>query len=59
MPSTVSDKQLQQAVLESVQDGAYPESEAVISAELPPTALSGLLARFEQAREDLRVSRGK
>ncbi|KAI9724473.1 MAG: hypothetical protein M1812_000541 [Candelaria pacifica] len=55
MPSTVTDKQLQQAVLQSVQDGAYPDSEAVISAELPSSALPGLLARFKQARERFKV----
>ncbi|KAI9759554.1 MAG: ribosome biogenesis protein ytm1, partial [Candelina submexicana] len=55
MPSAVTETQLQQAVLQSVQDDTYPDSEAVISSSLPSSALPGLLARFKQAREELKV----
>ncbi|KZF24728.1 centromere/kinetochore protein Zw10 [Xylona heveae TC161] len=51
---TVSDVQLGQAVLESVRDGSYPDSEAVISAELPTSALPVIIDLLETARQDVK-----
>ena len=55
MPPHISDDQFSHAVLDSVQNGTYPDAEAVISAELPNSALTKVLALLEQAREDVRV----
>lgn len=55
MPSRITPQQYGQAVLEHVQTGAYPESEEVISAEFPPSALPEVLGLIEQAREDVKV----
>ena len=55
MPSHISDHQYGQAVLNSVQSGTYPESEEIIAAEVPPSALPTILKLVDQAREDLKV----
>lgn len=55
MPAPVSDCHYGRALLDNVQDGSYPESEEVISAELPAPAIPGILKLLEQARNDLRV----
>lgn len=55
MPSPIKPQQCGQAVLEHVQTGAYPESEEVISADLPPSALPEVLKLIEQAQEDVKV----
>jgi len=55
MPSKISEKELGDAILQSVEHGAYPESEDVASAELPPTALPNLLEVIGKAREDVKV----
>lgn len=55
MPSRITPQQYGQAVLEHVQTGAYPESEEVISAEFPPSALPEVVRLIEQAREDVKV----
>ena len=57
MSSRVTPQQYGQAVLENVQGSAYPESEDVISAELPPSALPEVSKLIEQAREDVKVGR--
>lgn len=54
MPSQISDRQYGQAVLDSVQSGTYPESEAIVAAELPPSALPTILKLVDQAREDVK-----
>lgn len=54
MPSKISEKELGDAILQSVEHGAYPESEDVASAELPPTALPNLLEVIGKAREDVK-----
>ena len=56
MPSHITTQQYSQAVLEHVQTGAYPDSEEVISAEFPPSALPEVSKLIEQAREDVKVS---
>ena len=55
MPSHISDHQYGQAVVDSVYDGTYPESEEVISGNLPPSALPTILSLVDQAREDVKV----
>lgn len=55
MPPRITPQQYGQAVLEHVQTGAYPESEEVISADFPPSALPEVSKLIEQAREDLKV----
>lgn len=57
MSSRITPHQYGQAVLEHVQSGAYPESEEVISAELPPSALPEVSKLIAQAREDVKVRR--
>ena len=56
MPSRITPQQYGQAVLEHVQTGAYPESEEVVSADFPPSALPEVSKLIEQAREDVKVS---
>lgn len=55
MSSRITPQQYGQAVLEHVQSGAYPDSEDVISAELPPSALPDVTKLVEQAQEDVKV----
>ncbi len=55
MPSRITSEQYGQAVLEHVQTGTYPESEEVISADIPPSALPEVSKLIEQAREDVKV----
>lgn len=55
MPSRIPSHQYGQAVLDHVQTGAYPESEEVIAAELPPSALPEVSKLIQQAREDVKV----
>ena len=50
-----SDEQLKQAVLASVERGAYPEPE-VSSAELPTSLLPALLADLQKARDEVKVA---
>lgn len=54
MPSKISEKELGDAILQSVKHGTYPESEDVASAELPPIALPNLLEVIGKAREDVK-----
>ena len=55
MSSRITPQQYSQAVLEHVQSGAYPESEDLVSAELPPSALPEVSKFIEQARENVKV----
>ena len=43
------------AILDHVQKGTYPESEDVISADLPSDALPDILRLVKEARADLEV----
>jgi hypothetical protein len=54
MPSQITSQQYGQAVLEHVQNGAYPEEE-LISAQLPSSALPEVWKLIEQARKDVKV----
>lgn len=55
MPSNSLDQHHGQALLDSIQNGSYPESEEVISADLPSTAIPDILKLLKQAREDVEV----
>lgn len=55
MPSNLLDRHHGQALLDSIQNGSYPESEEVISANLPSTAIPDILELLKQAREDIKV----
>ena len=55
MPSRISDDQLGQAVLQSVQDGRFPEEEAVITAKLQTAAFAGLSELLEVAQDEVKV----
>jgi hypothetical protein len=55
MATTASNEELSQAILQQVEYGAYPESENVASAEIPPAALPALLDAVDKAREGVQV----
>lgn len=55
MPSHITDHTFGQAIVDSVYNGSYPESEEVVSAELPQSALPTILELIDQAREDVKV----
>lgn len=55
MPSQTSYRECAQAVLDSLRSGAFPESEEVISAELPPSAVPTVLKLIDEARNDVKV----
>lgn len=55
MPLHISDHQYGQAVVESVYNETYPESEEVVSGSLPQSALPNILNLLDQAREDVKV----
>ncbi|KAI9660874.1 MAG: ribosome biogenesis protein ytm1 [Trizodia sp. TS-e1964] len=56
MPPQANYHQLGNAILQSVQNGAYPESEDIVSADLPSAALPAVIGLVEQAAEDLKTS---
>ena len=56
MTKTFSDVEYSQAVFESVQSGAYPESEELVSAEFPASALPGVIKLLEKARDNVKVN---
>ena len=55
MSSKIAPQQYAQALLDHVQNGTFPESEEVVSAELSPSALPAVSKLIEQAREDAKV----
>ena len=55
MPSQILHREYAQAVLESVRSGAIPDSEEVISAELPPSAIPTVLKLIDEACENVKV----
>jgi hypothetical protein len=56
MPAQASDEQLGNALLQSVEHGAFPQDEQVASAAVPSSALPKLLEVVSQAREDTKVT---
>jgi len=55
MSSNPSEDELVQAVLQTIDNGAYPESEEIASAELPVGVLPKLLDAVNQARSNVKV----
>jgi hypothetical protein len=55
MGTQVSDQELGDAFLQSVEHGSYPQSEHVASASVSPAALPKLLEVVGKAREDTKV----
>lgn len=55
MPPKASDEALADAVIQNVEFGAYPDSEDVISADLPASALPRLLDTIQKARDEVTV----
>ncbi len=55
MSSRITSQQYARALLDHVQSGTFPESEEVVSAELPPSALPAVSKLIEQAREDVKA----
>jgi protein transport protein DSL1/ZW10 len=55
MPA-LSEDRLSRALLQSLKDGTYPDSEEIVSAELPASALSTELQFIRDAREEVKVS---
>lgn len=55
MPQKVSAKHLGQAILDSVHHGTYPDTEEIISAEFPPSAIPEALILFDHARGQIEV----
>ena len=55
MPSHTSDRQYGQAIVDSVYNGSYPESEEIVSGDLPQSALPTILELVDKAREEVKV----
>ena len=55
MPTTVSDEQLGDAILQSAEHGSFPQDGDVASAPVPSSALPELLEKVGKAREDAKV----
>ena len=56
MPPKAPDHDLAQALLEAVQSGSFPQTEHVVAAELPNSALPQVLTLIDKAQEGLQVS---
>ena len=56
MPPIPPDTRLEQSLLKSVKDGLYPDSEEVLSAKLPSSALDSLEQLLRGAREEVEVA---
>ena len=55
MPSQILDRQYGNAILQSVQNGSYPDPEDLISSELPPSTLPGVVDLLDSARKVFEV----
>ncbi|KAL8695508.1 MAG: hypothetical protein Q9218_000086 [Villophora microphyllina] len=55
MPSKISSERLGKAIVDSVQDGTYPDEEDIISAQFPPSAVPDALKLFDDARNQIQV----
>lgn len=54
MPSGISANQLGRAVLDSVRNGTYSDSEDIVSAEFPSSAFSQALELLTEARDEIK-----
>lgn len=55
MASQISDKDLGDAIIQSIEHGSFPQDEHVASAPVPATALPKLLEVVGKAREETKV----
>ncbi len=55
MTTTVADHDLSAAIISSIKEGAFPDSEEVLTAELPTTALPSILREVSEALQQLEV----
>jgi centromere/kinetochore protein ZW10 len=55
MQQKASEGELNQALLEFVTEGKYPESEDVVASEFPSSSLADELERISKAREQAEV----
>lgn len=55
MASSISGEQFGEAILAAVENGAYPENEDIIAAELPSSAFPALLSRLQASRREIEV----
>jgi len=57
MTASIADHDLSAAIISSIKEGTFPDSEVVLTAELPATALPTLLEEVSEARQQLEVER--
>jgi centromere/kinetochore protein ZW10 len=57
MTASIADYDLSAAIISSIKEGTFPDSEDVLTAELPATALPTLLEEVSEARQQLEVER--
>lgn len=55
MTATVADHDLSSAIISSIREGTFPDSEDVLTAEVPVTALPSILGDVLNARQQLEV----
>ena len=55
MPPLPNDEHHSRIILEAVQNNTYPESQELLSSEIPSSTLSGLISRFDSARRSVEV----
>ncbi|KAL8764401.1 MAG: hypothetical protein Q9184_000106 [Pyrenodesmia sp. 2 TL-2023] len=55
MPPSVPARQLGEAILNAAQNGTYPDSEDIISANFPPSAFPQALELLKGAREEVKI----
>lgn len=55
MPASVSDEVLGDAILQSAENGSFPQDGDVASATVPSSALPKLLEKIGKAKEDAKV----
>lgn len=55
MSSQVPDGKLGEAILQSIEQGGFPQDEQVASAAVPSSALPKLLEQVTKAKEDTKV----
>jgi protein transport protein DSL1/ZW10 len=57
MTASIADHDLSPAIISSIKEGTFPDSEDVLTAELPATVLPTLLEEVSEARQQLEVER--
>jgi hypothetical protein len=55
MTASNADHDLSAAIISSIKEGSFPDSEDVLTAELPATALPTILEEVSEARQQLEV----